>query len=324
MNARRLSLFLAGLAFGLPLTALAWRWQALRLPIVEVHGRMAEDGGWTPDTLRAAVGVPLRLRLTSDDVVHGFAVGRRDDPAVDVMPGQTTDVEVTFESPGTFVFYCTRWCGPGHWRMRGTIEVGGGAAPPVSVGLPLYERLGIDIDAPHAASAVPEDRPSAVRGAELARRLRGAMPAIDLLATSPADAFLSLRAGAALAGLSDGEVWDVVAYLYRSETSESALTRGTQLYAANCAACHGENGGGDGVMAGSLQAAAQPGHANTPADFTDSHTTLGASPALLHGKILRGGMGTGMPYFGPILRQEEIWALVGTLWTFQFDFGEAE
>jgi len=25
---------------------------------------------------------------------------------------------------------------------------------------------------------------------------------------------------------------------------------------------------------------------------------LGASPALLHGKIVRGGMGTGMPYWG--------------------------
>jgi hypothetical protein len=36
----------------------------------------------------------------------------------------------------------------------------------------------------------------------------------------------------------------------------------------------------------------------TPADFTDPARMLGASPALLEGKILRGGMGTGMPNVG--------------------------
>lgn len=322
-GARRLSLFLIGLAVGLPLSALAWRWQDRHSGVIEVHGRMAEEGGWTPDTLRTSVGVPLRLRLTSDDVVHGFAVGRRGDPPVDVMPGQTTEVELTFEMPGTYTFYCTRWCGAGHWRMRGTIEVGGGTPPAASIKPPLYARLGIDIDAPHLAEPLPEVRPSAARGADVERRLQGAMPALDLLATSPAEAFLALRASVVLAGRSDAEVWDVVASLYRQETTAPALTQGAELYAANCAACHGEGGAGDGVMAESLQAAAvQPGHANSPADFTDPQTALGASPALLHGKILRGGMGTGMPYFGPILRDDEIWSLVGYLWTFHFDFGD--
>ncbi|MEJ2596820.1 MAG: c-type cytochrome [Anaerolineales bacterium] len=56
----------------------------------------------------------------------------------------------------------------------------------------------------------------------------------------------------------------------------------------------------------------------TPTDFTDSSTMLGASPALLQGKILRGGMGTGMPYWGPIFTEDQTWAIVDYLYTFQF------
>jgi len=57
-----------------------------------------------------------------------------------------------------------------------------------------------------------------------------------------------------------------------------------------------------------------------PAAFTDARRMLGASPALLQGKILRGGMGTGMPSWGPIFTDAQTWALVDYLWTFQFDW----
>ena len=59
-----------------------------------------------------------------------------------------------------------------------------------------------------------------------------------------------------------------------------------------------------------------------PIDFTDPNHVLAASPAHLQGKILRGGMGTGMPYWGPIFTEEQTWALVAYLWTFQFDTEE--
>ena len=58
----------------------------------------------------------------------------------------------------------------------------------------------------------------------------------------------------------------------------------------------------------------------TPAHFTDPSRTLGASPALLQGKILRGGMGTGMPMWGSIFTEEQIWDLVSYLYSFQFDY----
>jgi mono/diheme cytochrome c family protein len=104
------------------------------------------------------------------------------------------------------------------------------------------------------------------------------------------------------------------------------LTEGQRLYAQNCAACHGETGQGDGVIAPSLQkTSTMPGMAVlghetvAPIDFTDAKNMLGASDAILEGKIVRGGMGTGMPYWGPILASEQIQALVDFLWTFQFD-----
>jgi mono/diheme cytochrome c family protein len=46
---------------------------------------------------------------------------------------------------------------------------------------------------------------------------------------------------------------------------------------------------------------------------------LSASPALLQGKIIRGGMGTGMPSWGAIFTEDQTWALVAYLWTFQFN-----
>jgi len=58
----------------------------------------------------------------------------------------------------------------------------------------------------------------------------------------------------------------------------------------------------------------------TPANFTDPKRMLGASPVLLQGKILRGGMGTGMPMWGSIFTEEQIWDLVAYLYSFQFEY----
>ncbi len=58
-----------------------------------------------------------------------------------------------------------------------------------------------------------------------------------------------------------------------------------------------------------------------PADFTNAQAMMAASPALLQGKIIRGGMGTGMPYWGPIFTEAQTWSLVGYLWAFQFELG---
>jgi len=58
----------------------------------------------------------------------------------------------------------------------------------------------------------------------------------------------------------------------------------------------------------------------SPANLTDARRMLAASPALLQGKILRGGMGTGMPSWGPIFREEQTWDLVAYLYSLQFEY----
>ena len=55
-----------------------------------------------------------------------------------------------------------------------------------------------------------------------------------------------------------------------------------------------------------------------PADLVDPKRMLGASSALLQGKILRGGMGTGMPAWGMIFNEDQTWNIVSYLYSFQF------
>lgn len=316
-------LIIAGvfLAIGAPL----FFWKSTPL----IHARMADTGGWNPDVLHAEVGKPLHLRFTSDDVLHGFAVGQMDMEAVDIEPGKVTDLTLTFDKPGVYTFFCTRWCGVNHWRMRGTIEVTGPGAPPEPVSsIPLYVTLDIDIDAAHEAPVVPESQPSAIRGQQLAADLDiSEFTSRDVYrANSPYQVFEALGS----TNLSDAEKWDVVAYIWQSNTSAEALAKGKELYSQNCAACHGETGAGDGVFADEIAEAGEAsmqsmaGDMNMsmqgPADFTDSKRMLGAAPALLQGKILRGGMGTGMPMWGSIFTEDQIWDLVAYLYSFQFQY----
>lgn len=298
--------------------------RATRGDVVEVRGTLPEAGGWSPETLRARVGEPLRLRITSDDVVHSFAIGQSDFTPVDVMPGEWTDVELTFDRPGRYVFYCTRWCGENHWRMRGTIEVSGPGDVEAASEPPLYVQLGLDLDALHVTDIVPDAVPLAQRGASWAERLPVyVLDPMTYWSHSPAQLWSRLRDEPALASFSDADVWHAVAWVWAREFDPEAMITGQALYARDCAACHGETGAGDGVMVRDLPPFTEVHehfgqHAVRPPDFGNPRYALGASPALWQGKILRGGMGTGMPYWGPIYTAEEVDALVRYLYTFVF------
>lgn len=321
-------LLVLGLIGGLLLAVALARWMK-SASAVEVHARMPERGGWSPDNLSTRVGQPLRLRLTSDDVVHGFAIGQRDWPAVDLYPGKVVEVTLVFDNPGTYTYYCTRWCGPNHWRMRGTIEVSGEVQEESSAQPPLYVQLGLDIDAPHRAQQIPARRPSAKDGANLDIPLPATYLSLDYYRShTPEVTWQDLRAcrywdkACPARALSDEDLWNLVALIWQSNLTPQQVQQGRDLYTANCAACHGETGKGDGVFAASVEGlgAHDKGNLNQPTDFTDRTAMFSASPAHLQGKILRGGMGTGMPYWGPIFTEDQTWALVAYLWTFTFDF----
>ncbi len=313
------------LLIGVPYLMLVVGFAALSAPAgrtIDMHAATAESGGWSPANFSVRAGEPLHIRLTSADMPHGFAIGQMDIPPVDVLPGRQSSFDVTFRKAGTYVFYCTVWCGPGHWRMRGTIQVvapllyeRGGSAAATAV-TTRYVKMGIDIDAAHPAANVPAGRPSATRGAGLGIVLPPAYRSPEYYQTnSPAQAWQNLRQLQATQNLSDSDIWDLVASIWRANTSASALVNGRQLYSANCAACHGNDGIPVGSPAGSFS--------NTlpaPANFTDAKAMLGASPALLEGKIIRGGMGTGMPYWGPIFTDAQIRDIVAYLWTFQMEY----
>lgn len=117
----------------------------------------------------------------------------------------------------------------------------------------------------------------------------------------------------------------MVAWALNRQSPAGWLAQGEVLYTQNCLACHGESGRGDGVMVRDLPPyiPEKMGHETTrPPDFSDPAVLTGASPALLEGKIIRGGMGTGMPYFGSIFTGDQIKSLVLYLYTFQFDMKE--
>ena len=77
---------------------------------------------FTPDTVKAKVGVPLTFVLTSLDRIHGFKMpefGIR----TDIVPDQETRVTITPTKAGNFAFFCDVFCGDGHEEMAGTLVV---------------------------------------------------------------------------------------------------------------------------------------------------------------------------------------------------------
>ena len=68
------------------------------------------------------VGTPIRLTLTSEDVIHDFAV-----PAFrikqDVLPGRYTETWFQATKAGEYELHCAEYCGTDHSVMGGSIIV---------------------------------------------------------------------------------------------------------------------------------------------------------------------------------------------------------
>ena len=72
--------------------------------------------------LHVPVGQPVRLTLTSEDVIHSFYV-----PAFrvkqDAVPGRYTSIWFDATKPGVYHLFCAEYCGTEHSRMIGSIIV---------------------------------------------------------------------------------------------------------------------------------------------------------------------------------------------------------
>ena len=72
--------------------------------------------------LHVPLGQPVRLVMTSQDVIHSFYV-----PAFrikqDVLPGRYTSLWFTATAAGEYHLFCAEYCGTDHAHMRGRIVV---------------------------------------------------------------------------------------------------------------------------------------------------------------------------------------------------------
>jgi cytochrome c oxidase subunit II len=98
-------------ALEITVTAKQWMWK-LQHP----------EGPREINELHVPLGLPVRLSMTSEDVIHAFYV-----PAFrikrDVLPGRTSIAWFEATKTGQFHLFCAEYCGTKHSAMIGTIHV---------------------------------------------------------------------------------------------------------------------------------------------------------------------------------------------------------
>ena len=128
------------------------------------------------NTLHLPVGQPVKLTMTSQDVIHSFYV-----PAFrvkqDVLPGRYTTIWFEPTEVGTYHLFCAEYCGAEHSLMGGSVVVMApqdyeawlagslGGSSLLASGADLFQRLSCDTCHREAAGA-------AVAGAVAGRPLR--------------------------------------------------------------------------------------------------------------------------------------------------------
>ena len=93
--------------------------QAQEPRVIEITAKRYE---FTPNTVTLKKGETVKLRLHSEDVIHGF-FSRPLKLDETIEPGKTVDVVVTPQTAGTFKTICDHFCGAGHGNMAMTIVV---------------------------------------------------------------------------------------------------------------------------------------------------------------------------------------------------------
>lgn len=97
--------------------------------------------------------------------------------------------------------------------------------------------------------------------------------------------------------LTEAQRWDVALYTYTLHITPEQRTEGEQLYAQECAECHGITGAGDGPEAANLS--------KSPGDLTDARSMVTISDAALHTLIAEGNPEL-MPAFADTLTPAQL------------------
>ena len=83
---------------------------------------VAQQYMFVPQCVKVPADAPVRFRLTSADVTHGFFVGQTNTNAM-VVPGFITTVRARFAKPGDYKMPCDEFCGLGHHAMSAHVIV---------------------------------------------------------------------------------------------------------------------------------------------------------------------------------------------------------
>lgn len=83
---------------------------------------VARMWAFQPSTVRLPKGSTVDLYLTSQDIIHGFKVDRKN---VNLMasPGAINYIQVTFDEAGEYKFACHEFCGAAHHTMAGRFVI---------------------------------------------------------------------------------------------------------------------------------------------------------------------------------------------------------
>jgi cytochrome c oxidase subunit 2 len=85
---------------------------------------IAEQYEFVPNCVQVPVNTPVRFRLTSADVVHGFLLPKTNINTM-VMPGFVAEVRSQFDHVGEYEMPCHEFCGLGHHAMWTHVSVVG-------------------------------------------------------------------------------------------------------------------------------------------------------------------------------------------------------
>jgi cytochrome c oxidase subunit 2 len=83
---------------------------------------IATQYDFVPHCVDVPLGVPVRFRLTSADVVHGFLLPDTNVNTM-VVPGFIAEVRTRFAKQGEYAMPCDEFCGLGHHAMWARVRV---------------------------------------------------------------------------------------------------------------------------------------------------------------------------------------------------------
>jgi cytochrome c oxidase subunit II len=83
---------------------------------------IGEQYSFVPQCVQVPIDTPVKFRITSTDVIHGFLL-----PATNVntmvVPGFVAEVRTAFSRPGVYEMPCNEFCGYGHHGMLARVKV---------------------------------------------------------------------------------------------------------------------------------------------------------------------------------------------------------